>query len=96
MAIQEIKHETIWVAIGAFLAGCAEYFVHHPLTAITSVIMLLITWERYRKSRISNREAVARAKKAETEEQMARQKQEDWIRRFEENKKEQEDAKETP
>jgi len=93
MPLDDLKHESVWLALGVFISGCAEYMYNHPLTAVSSILMLLVAWERYRKSRLKTREMRAKAKKAEQEEAMIKLKAEDWQRRFEEHQREEEEIK---
>jgi hypothetical protein len=71
-----------WIAlIGVFLATLLEYLIKHPATAITTVIMLLITWERYRSKRYKSKHWRLKTEREEYELNTARIKHDDWLRR---------------
>jgi hypothetical protein len=71
-----------WIAlIGVFLATLLEYLIKHPATAITTVIMLLITWERYRSKRYKSKHWRLKTEREEYELNTAKIKHGDWLRR---------------
>ncbi len=71
-----------WIAlVGVFLATLLEYLIKHPATAITTVIMLLITWERYRSKRYKSKHWRLKTEREEYELDTAKIKYDDWLRR---------------
>jgi hypothetical protein len=95
--IDDIKDKDIVTIVAASAAALLEYFIEHPATAITTVIMLLITWERYKSRRFEARLLKSKSEREDFELETAKLKHDDWIKRAkiqdEEDKKIKEDEK---
>ena len=79
--IDEVNNKDIATIIGAILAALLDYFIQHPATAITTVIMLLITWERYKSRRFKTRLLKSKSEREEFDLETAKMKHDDWIKR---------------
>ena len=75
-------NEKDWITLmGVLAATLLEYLIKHPATAITTVIMLLITWERYKSKRYKTKHWRLKTEREEHELDTARIKHDDWLRR---------------
>jgi len=79
--IDEVNNKDIATIMGAVLAALLDYFIQHPATAITTVVMLLITWERYKSRRFKTKLLKSKSEREEFELATAKMKHEDWIKR---------------
>jgi len=50
--LQEIRENSVITAFGVALSALGDYLAHNPATAISTVIMLLVAWEKYRIIRL--------------------------------------------
>ena len=80
--IDEIKDASITTALGVLCAACLDYFVHHPATAISTIIMLLMTWERYKTRRHRTNLEKAKSEREQVELSTARMREKDMIERM--------------
>lgn len=92
MSWQELKEEGFLAAVGVIATACMDYFISHPATAISSVIMLLLAWERYKKMRFKAQEMKRRANAAKIQEEMMKDKLKDWQERLQAHQKEEEET----
>lgn len=79
--IDNVDEKDLVTLLGWLGAALLEYFVNHPATAVTTVIMLLISWERLKTKRFKTRHWKLKTEREEHELDTARLKHEDWIRR---------------
>jgi hypothetical protein len=79
--LDEVNEKDLVTLLGVLSATLLEYLVKHPATAITAVIMLLITWERYKSKRYKTKHWRLKTEREEHELDTAKIKHDDWIRR---------------
>lgn len=84
MPLDELKYDSIWVALGVLATGVLEYFIEHPSAAIGSVVMCLVAWDRRMISRLKKRQQKAKTEQEETSAKMVKLKYVDWLRMKEE------------
>ena len=80
--MEEYSGKDFITIISALLAGVVDYFINHPATAVTTVIMLMITWERYKARRSYRKRCELKEEKEEVELRKAKLREQDMLARM--------------
>ena len=91
--IENVDEKDFVTLLGWLGAALLEYFVNHPVTGITTIIMLLISWERYKSKRLKTRHWRLKSQREEQDLETAKLKHEDWIKRAKIQDEEEEEIK---